>query len=140
MKRCLLILTLLFSSSFLLQAQEDEEARLGKLQEKMQQYIQKRLNLTKGEAEKFSPIFMRYISELRKAHQENRTDRPMQQLKMAEVRVRYRNEFRQVIDEQRANKVFQYEKEFQEIVKREIIERRMQNRQGPGRRIQILVD
>lgn len=140
MKRCLLILTLLFSSSFLLQAQEDEEARLGKLQEKMQQYIQKRLNLTKGEAEKFSPIFMRYISELRKAHQDNRTDRPMQQLKMAEVRVRYRNEFRQVIDEQRANKVFQYEKEFQEIVKREIIERRMQNRQGPGRRIQILVD
>lgn len=140
MKRCLLILALFFSSSFLLQAQEDEEARLGKLQEKMQQYIQKRLNLTKGEAEKFSPIFMRYISELRKAHQENRTDRPMQQLKMAEVRVRYRNEFRQVIDEQRANKVFQYEKEFQEIVKREIIERRMQNRQGPGRRIQILVD
>jgi predicted NodU family carbamoyl transferase len=133
MKKYLLILTLLIAGSFSGLAQEDEtDPRMGKLQEKMQQYIQKRLNMTKAESEKFSPIFIRYITELRKVHVENRTDRPMQQLKVAEVRVRFRDEFRQVMDEKRANRVFIVEKEFLEIAKREILERKIQNRQGGG--------
>lgn len=143
MKKYLLILTLLFAGTFTGFAQDEEaDGRMGKLQEKMQQYIQKRLNLTKSESEKFSPIFIRYISELRKVHQENRVDRPMLQLKVAEVRVRFRDEFRQVMDEQRANKVFVVEKEFLEIAKREVLERKMQNRQGGGglRRNKLMAD
>jgi ribosomal protein L16 Arg81 hydroxylase len=144
MKKYLLILTLLIAGSFSGFAQEDEtDPRMGKLQEKMQQYIQKRLNMTKNESEKFSPIFIRYITELRKVHQENRTDRPMQQLKAAEVRVRFRDEFRQVMDEKRANKVFVVEKEFLEIARREMLERNIQKRQGGGgglRRNKLLAD
>lgn len=144
MKKYLLILTLLLAGSFSGFAQEDEtDPRMGKLQEKMQQYIQKRLNMTKAESEKFSPIFIRYITELRKVHVENRTDRPMQQLKAAEVRVRFRDEFRQVMDEKRANKVFIVEKEFMEIARREMIERSIQKRQGGGggiRRNKQLID
>ncbi len=144
MKKYLLILTLLIAGSFSGFAQEDEtDPRMGKLQEKMQQYIQKRLNMTKAESEKFSPIFIRYITELRKVHVENRTDRPMQQLKAAEVRVRFRDEFRQVMDEKRANKVFIVEKEFMEIARREMIERSIQKRQGGGggiRRNKQLID
>ena len=46
MKKYLLILTLLIAGSFSGFAQEDEtDPRMGKLQEKMQQYIQKRLNM-----------------------------------------------------------------------------------------------
>lgn len=144
MKKYLLILTLLLAGSFSGFAQEDEtDPRMGKLQEKMQQYIQKRLNMTKAESEKFSPIFIRYITELRKVHVENRTDRPMQQLKAAEVRVRFRDEFRQVMDEKRANKVFEVENEFLKIAKREMIERNIQKRQGGGggiRRNKQLID
>jgi len=144
MKKYLLILTLLIAGSFSGFAQEDEtDPRMGKLQEKMQQYIQKRLNMTKAESEKFSPIFIRYITELRKVHVENRTDRPMQQLKAAEVRVRFRDEFRQVMDEKRANKVFEVENEFLKIAKREMIERNIQKRQGGGggiRRNKQLID
>ena len=133
MKKYLLILTLLIAGSFSGFAQEDEtDPRMGKLQEKMQQYIQKRLNMTKNEAEKFSPIFIRYITELRKVHQENRADKVTLQLKAAEVRVKFRDEFRQVMDEKRANRVFIVEKEFLEIAKREILERKIQNRQGGG--------
>ncbi len=103
MKKYLLILTLLIAGSFSGFAQEDEtDPRMGKLQEKMQQYIQKRLNMTKNEAEKFSPIFIRYITELRKVHQENRADKVTLQLKAAEVRVKFRDEFRQVMDDKRA--------------------------------------
>ena len=36
----------------------------------MQQYIQRRLNMTPGEAERFSPIFVRYIVDLRRTHRE----------------------------------------------------------------------
>ncbi|MBN8687518.1 MAG: hypothetical protein J0M10_10875 [Chitinophagales bacterium] len=141
MKKYLLILTLLIAGSFTGFAQEDEtDPRMGKLQEKMQQYIQKRLNMTKAESEKFSPIFIRYITELRKVHQENRADKVTLQLKAAEVRVKFRDEFRQVMDEKRANKVFVAEKEFVEVVRNEMEERRMQRRQGGGiRRNKLLV-
>ena len=133
MKKYLLILTLLITGSFAGFAQEDEtDPRMGKLQEKMQQYIQKRLNLTKAESEKFSPIFVRYITELRKVHQENRADKVTLQLKAAEVRVKFRDEFRQVLDDKRANKIFVAEKEFVEVVKNEMEERRLQRRQGGG--------
>ena len=133
MKKYLLILTLLFGAAFTgFSQEEDAENRVGKLQEKMQQYIQKRLNLTKSESEKFAPIFTRYVTELRKVHQENRADKPMLQLKVAELRVKFRDEFRQVMDEKRANKVFVAEKEFVEVVRNEMDERRQQKRQGVG--------
>lgn len=131
MKKYLLILTLFLSTGLAAFSQDDEaDDRMGKLQEKMQQYIQKRLSMTKDEAQKFSPLFLRYISELRRTHREFKIDRPMLQLKIAELRVRFRNEFRQVIDEQRANKVFQHQKEFEDKIRQEILERRQQNRPG----------
>ena len=140
MKKYLLILTLFLTTGFTAFSQDEEsDDRIGKLQLKMQQYIQKRLNLSKTEAERFSPIFLRYISELRKTHRENKTDRPMLQLKVAELRVRFRDEFRQVVDEQRANKIFQHQKEFEEKVRQEILERRQQNKPGGGRRTRALI-
>jgi hypothetical protein len=59
MKKILLILSLLFFG-FAAFAQDDNsnDDRGGKLQQRMQEYIQKRLNLSKGEAEKFSPVFL----------------------------------------------------------------------------------
>ena len=98
----------------------------------MREYIQKKLNLSKNEAEKFSPVFLRYIVELRRTHRENINDKPILQLKVAELRLRYRNEFRQIIDEQRANKVFEYQREFEIKGQGELQNRRMENR--PNRR------
>ncbi|MGB3008210.1 MAG: hypothetical protein WBC06_16975 [Chitinophagaceae bacterium] len=139
MKRFLLILALFFFTGFSLLAQDEEaDQRMGKLQEKMQLYIQKRLNMSQSESQRFSPIFLRYISELRRTHRENNLDRPMLQLKVAELRVRYRDEFRKVIDEQRANRVFQHQKEFENKIIQEIKERKMQNRQGPRNRIRAI--
>ncbi len=140
MKKFLLILSLFLSTGLFSFAQEDEasDERMGKLQEKMQQYIQKRLNMTKAESEKFTPMFLRYISELRKTHREFKADRPMLQLKIAEVRVKFRDELRPVFGEQRANRIFIHQKEFEDKVRQEIIERRIQNRQGP-RRTRIMV-
>jgi hypothetical protein len=136
MKKYLLILSLFILTGITAFAQDDNDDRGGKLQERMREYIQKRLNLTKNEAERFSPVFLRYIMELRQTHRENIGDKPVLQLKIAELRVRYRNEFKQIIDEQRANKVYDYQREFEIKIQTEL-----QNRQRGerlNRRIQAI--
>ena len=139
MKRFLFILTLFFLTGFAAVAQDgDNDDRGNKLQEKMRDYIQKKLNLTKNEAERFSPVFIRYIVELRRTHNEYLGDKPMRQLKVAELRVRFRNEFKQIVDEQRANKVYDYQREFEIKIKEEIQNRRLENQ--PLRRNRSLLE
>lgn len=123
----LLFSLLSFSAVF---AQEDdpvEDNSKNKLQQRMQQYIQKRLGLSTAEAERFSPLFIRYMIELRKTHRDFKMDRPMQQYKVAELRIRFRNEFRQILDEQRANKIYEYQREFEQKVRQELMDRRREN-------------
>ena len=130
MKKLLFILTIIISSIAVFAQDQDPEDQGGKLQERMQEFVQRRLNLTSDEAQKFSPIFIRYIVELRKTHREHKDDRPMQQLKVAELRIRFRDEFRKIVGDERANKVFQHQKEFENKVRREIMERRKNRRNG----------
>ena len=130
MKKYLIILGLFLLGSVALFAQEENEDddRGGKLQQRMNEYIQRRLSLSKSEAEKFRPLFFRYLVELRKTHRENRADKPVLQLRIAELRVRFRNEFRQIMDEPRANRVFEHQREFEKIIKDEINQRRIENK------------
>lgn len=111
----------------------NDDDRGGKLQQRMREYVQKRLNLSKNEAERFSPIFLRYITELRRTHRENINDKPLLQLKVAELRLQYRNEFRQVLDEQRANKVFDCQREFENKIIDEMKNRQLENRSNRTR-------
>lgn len=137
MKKYLLILFVSLSTAFTGFAQTDtdnDNDNGGRLQERMREYIQKRLNLTKGESERFSPVFMRYLLELRRTHREYKTDAPMRQLKVAELRIRFRGEFRQILDEQRANKVYDYQREFEIKVFEEFKNRRLENRTRPRTR------
>jgi ribosomal protein L16 Arg81 hydroxylase len=140
-KKSLLILIFSFVSSFTLFAQDapDDAQQGGKLMERMQQYIQNRLNLSKTESEKFSPIFLRYVSELRRTHRENKQDPVLRESRVADVRLRFRNEFRQVLDEKRANRVFAHQKEFEKIVIDEMKNRMLENRKnGGGRRLRMM--
>lgn len=133
MKKFLFILGLFLATSIPILAQDsdNQDEKLGRLQERMREYIQKKLDLNKTESEKFAPIFLRYIVDLRRTHHDFKMDRPMLQLKIAELRIRYRNEFKQIVDEQRANKVFEYQREFEQKVIQEIKERRIDR---PGKR------
>lgn len=131
MKKYLVILGLFLLAGFAVLAQEGDagdDDRGGKLQQRMKEYIQKRLSLSKSEAERFSPIFFRYIVELRRTHRENKTDRPVLQLRVAEIRVKYRNEFRQIMDEQKANRVFEIQGDFENKVRQEMLNRRQDNK------------
>ena len=117
MKKILFILGLLFISSVPLFAQEDDDANDGndKIRDKMNEFIQKRLDLSKSEAEKFSPVFIRYFKEWRQTLRENRqTDRPIleRQQKLLDLQVRYRNQFKDIIGEKRSDQVFEHQRLF----------------------------
>ena len=140
MKKYFIIWCLCLFTGVAVFAQEEEPAddKGGKLQQRMKEYVQKRLGLSKAESERFSPIFLRYIVELRRTHRENKADKPMLQLRVAELRIRFRNEFRQIMDEQRANKVYEYQREFENKIRQEIQERRQEKLPG-NRRNKIMI-
>jgi hypothetical protein len=139
MKKWLPILTLFLLSGFIsFSQQEDKNQEGAKIAERMREYIQINLGLSKNEAERFSPVFMRYIREFVQTHRENRDDRLILQQKIVELRLRYRTEFRQIMDEQRANKVFQYEDKFRrEVI--QIIKENRRDRVPPGRVRSVLL-
>jgi hypothetical protein len=86
----------------------------------MREFIQKRLNLTRNEAERFTPVFIRYFREWKQTLQENRADGLVRQQRIIELRLRYRTEFRDIVGEKRSNDVYKQ----QDIFIREIKEMR----------------
>ena len=117
MKKFLLILTLALLSGFSLKAQNDDN---DKIRDKMREFIQKRLDLTRNEAERFTPVFIRYFKEWKQTLQENRNDGLIRQQRIIELRLRYRTEFRDIVGEKRSNDVYKQ----QDVFVREITELR----------------
>ncbi len=125
MKKWLYILILFLLPAVAAFSQDDDPGQEnGKIAERMREYIQKNLGLSKNEAERFTPVFTRYFREFAQTHRQNKSDRLVLQQKVIELRLRYRGEFKQIMDEQRANKVFQYEDKFRQEVIRIIKENR----------------
>ena len=126
MKRFLLILSLLFVSVPRLFAQDDEEGN-EKIRDKMNEYIQRRLNLSDDEAKKFTPVFLRYFGEWRQTIRENKGDKLILQQKIVDLRLRYRTQFRQLLGERRGNQVFNQQDDFIKKL-REVRQDRLGNR------------
>ena len=126
MKRIAYILIFVFSLSGSALAQDADDGA-GKLRDKMIEYIQTRLGLSKPEAEKFQPVFLDYLRDMRSTKQQFKGDRLILQQKIIDLRIRYRDQFKPIIGEARSNAVFQHEREF---VDKAIKERndRLQNR------------
>jgi hypothetical protein len=132
MKRYILILTLLIASAVPVFAQDDDDDDANeKIQDKMSEYIQKRLDLTKEETTKFAPVFLKYFREWRQTIRDNKGDKLVRQQKVIELRLRYRTQFRDIIGERRGNQVFVQQDRFIQ----ELIEIRNQRRgNNPGNR------
>ena len=97
------------------------------MQERMNEYIQKRLGLSKTEADRFSPVFLDYFDELRKTNQQFKGDALKRQQKIVDLRIRYRDQFKNIVGEKRSNDVFTYERDFVEEVK-QLRNERLQNK------------
>lgn len=126
MKKIVYILScfLLLSTATLAQ---DPGGNGDKVRERMTEYLQRRLNLSKAEADRFGPVFMDYFNELRNASQQYKGDRLVMQQKIVDLRLRYRDQFKNIMGEKRSNDVFVYEREFVNEVK-ELRKERLQNK------------
>ncbi len=107
MKKILFILSLFLVTSNALLAQDDD-----KIRDKMREYIQQRMRLTPNEAERFTPIFLRYFREWRTALRDNKGDRLILQQKIVELRIRYRTEFKEIVGEKRCIEIYQHQEKF----------------------------
>src|SRR4028118_607662 len=90
---------ILYIASFLLLgitavAQDDEGRNGERIRERMNEYLQKRLDLSPAEADRFTPVFVSYFNELRQTNQTYRGDRLVLQQKIVDLRIRYREQFR----------------------------------------------
>ena len=128
MKKFLFILTFALLTGFSSKAQNDDN---DKIRDKMREFIQKRLDLTRNEAERFTPVFIRYFREWKQTLQENRADGLVRQQRIIELRLRYRTEFRDIVGEKRSNDVYKQ----QDVFVREI--REMREEQIKARRADV---
>lgn len=107
MKRLLLIFFLFMLAGIKIHAQEDDDSGNEKIRDKMNEFIQQRLNLTKSEAEKFSPVFLRYFKEWRTTLRDSKQDPVLvRQQKIVDLRLRYRDQFRGIVGEKRSVQIF----------------------------------
>jgi len=127
MKKLLYIFVFMFSVSTVSFAQEDNNGA-DKLREKMIEYIQTKLSLTKDEAEKFQPIFLEYLKQMRTTRDTYKGDKILMQQKMAELRVRTRDQLKPVLGETRSNEVFKHQNDFVEKAKAEYQDRLQERR------------
>ena len=138
MKKFLLILTLALLSASALQAQDDENDRI---RDKMREFIQKRLNLTRNEAERFTPVFVRYFREWRQTLREHKGDMLERQKRIVDLRLRYRPEFREIVGEKRSTEIFRQQEIFIDNLRKV---REEQTRRGkddrPNKRFRSLLE
>ncbi|HEU4573553.1 MAG TPA: hypothetical protein VFS36_01020 [Chitinophagaceae bacterium] len=135
MKKILLIVSLFLFTGVRLLAQEqaDNEGN-EKIRDKMNEYIQQRLNLSKAEAEKFSPVFIRYFKEWRQTLRDTRGEPLLlRQQKIVDLRLRYRDEFKTIIGDKRSAEVFDHQEQFIQGIRKLRQERLQNQRIGPRR-------
>jgi hypothetical protein len=129
MKKILYILTLCLITGFTVQAQD--EGGDDRIRDKMREYIQRRLDLSKNESEKFTPVFIRYFKEWRTTLRSYKDDKLILQQKVIELKLRFRPEFKEILGEKRGEEVYKRQQEFiteLDNVRRERIKDRINNR------------
>jgi hypothetical protein len=123
----LLLLTLIFTNiNYFCFGQQDE--RVKKAEAIQIAYLTQELGLTPEEAQKFWPIYNSYKDEIRGANVNRPGDVLAAEEKVLNIRKKYKTEFKKAIsDEQRVNKIFSAEKNFRDMLQKEL-----QNRKAGG--------
>ena len=128
MKKIILLLLLYAGLAFSASAQDDQKD-LGRLQAYKIAFLTKKLNLSPEEAQRFWPIYNKYEEELRAARMENRQNKTSEiatEEKILNIRKKYNGEFTKALSIEKVNTLFRSEREFGNIVQKELLERRNQ--------------
>lgn len=138
MKKFLLyiLISVAASAGVFAQEQNPSAAETSRLQAYKIAFLTKRLNLTPEEAQRFWPVYNKYEQEIREVRLANRGkkgDVIETEEKILNIRKKYNSEFSKAISAGKVNDVFRSEKEFGNIIQKELLERRQQNPNGRRR-------
>jgi len=132
-KKLLLVLAIIINTGYICLAQPQEN-RASKAEAIQIAYLTKELNLSPEEAQKFWPVFNNYRQELLSTRKDKSDDEMEMEERVLNIRKKYKPEFKRVLgNDQRVNKLYQAERNFREMLKKELMKRRGLNRQGLGR-------
>ena len=130
--------TLLFvffiNISYFCFAQPDED-KMNKAEAIQIAYLTKELGLSAEEAQKFWPVYNDYKDQIKKARKDNMADELEFEEKVVNIRKKFKPDFKRVLgNDVRVNKIFVADKNFRELLRKELMQRRMQNRPNNMRR------
>ncbi len=124
MRIFIIITGLFFLTTSPVKSQERIQRNAGKLEAYKIAYFTNRLNLTPEEAQKFWPLYNKYVTEIKEIKMQNRqTDEIDMEEKIINVRKKYKNEFTRALPVDRVNQFFKVDKEFNAYLRRELQER-----------------
>ena len=96
-------------------------------------FVTKQLALTTDEAQKFWPVYYNYMGELKKARQERKDDNDVLSFEenVLNIRKKYSTDFKKVLDtDDRVNKVLTVDRDFNNMLKKELQERMQMRNKG----------
>lgn len=129
MKQFLLIAALFLGVTAISVAQDDNPNDGGRIEAMKIAYLTKKLNLSTDEAQKFWPIYNKYIDEVRKTRLDARLNKLGEintEEKLLDIRKRFNGEFGKALSLEKVNSFFRAEKEFGTFLQKELLERRQQ--------------
>ncbi|MGB8191020.1 MAG: hypothetical protein WCF67_03830 [Chitinophagaceae bacterium] len=133
MKKIILLLFLFVSAAGVSLAQEEGGGREGggKLKAYQIAFLTKKLNLSPEEAQRFWPVFNKYEDEIRISRIQNKQATEVErQEKELNINKKYFDEFARVLNKDRADRVFKADREFRDVVRKELMERRQLRQQN----------
>ena len=138
MKKIILLIFLCNVFGVTIIAQETEKTNISMIESLKVAYITKQLNLNTEEAQKFWPLHNNYINELKRARKENLNNELVFEEKALNIRKRYSTEFKKILNsDERVNSVFTADRNFNNMMRKELINRRMNNSNVDGKAIKM---
>lgn len=132
LKKFLFLIVLFLNISYFCNSQP-QEGKYKRAETVLEDYITKELSLTPDELQRLKPVYKSYFLEIRSARKDNNGDPIAVDEKILGIRKKYKEDFKKILgSEERVNKLLIAEKNFRDILRKELIQRRM-NRQGMQR-------
>ncbi|MGN6531526.1 MAG: hypothetical protein ACTHK0_07215 [Ginsengibacter sp.] len=123
MKKYLLIVIILFGSFSFVSAQNGQRAE--KVQELKIAFITQKLQLTPAEAEKFWPVYNSYENEIKQLRSTNKNGDVLEnEQKLLNIRKNYKPSFEKILGAQRANDLYNVERDFRNVLIKRLKEQR----------------
>lgn len=126
MKRMHACFFAVFFSSTVFAQQADTSAVPANIVGLKMAFVTKQLALTNEEAQKFWPVYYSYTAELRKSRQAKKDDVLAMEEDVLNVRKKYKTEFKKILTgDDRVNKALTVDRDFANVVKKELLDRRV---------------